>query len=226
MKRCNWYIWSACKVCFKAPWLETKLKAFTCFLPDELWSLCISNAVNSFFLHAAYCILLCVYLHARQPLIGRICIASNNQPCKIRHNHNGEKHPDVMCTNDMTQRCSISDNLTDICAVKMTRTKMKMGSIIKAITVTITDAVRQHMRGRVSHADGRRPTVGSCEVDGHGEIELCPGGRSSTSVSFKADTLGPPSTPDGSTFTDVRMEKPTRGSLLSPHMSQGGGPAQ
>lgn len=36
----------------------------------------------------------------------------------------------------------------------------------------------------------RGPTVRCCEVDGHGEIELCPGGRSSTSVSFKTEMLG------------------------------------
>ena len=33
------------------------------------------------------------------------------------------------------------------------------------------------------------PTVGRCEVYGHSEIELCPGGRWSTSESFRAEML-------------------------------------
>lgn len=48
----------------------------------------------------------------------------------------------------------------------------------------------EQLCGHFLHAQRCCPTVRCCEVYGHSEIELCPGGRLSTSVSFETEMWG------------------------------------
>lgn len=76
----------------------------------------------------------------------------------------------------------------------------------------------------------RRPTVGGCEVYRHGEIELRPGGRLSTSAFVgNRDARFEPAPPDGSAFTAVlppvgrgKKQQLISGSLLSLMKRQAG----